>query len=340
MISDYWAFDGTSDERCPEKGIRWSWNDYRPVLGENSWAYFIAPLQVAFLKYGSVTNIPDNDYSLAMGINALTALTKMQTYTGGVSYSPNNTLFASRDTGYDVSVENNASLLSGLKMLRYILTTKGIYLDKLIPINILITGIEKFIHDSYDPNLGYFRQGGTYYSCTPSCGTFTWNPQFAVDCQTWVMSIVHPLLIDQWFGVGTSQSIWKNTKALGGYRYRPESGYYDGLGFSNNANTQVFSGEWSLGGINMLRIFANEYSNPSFLLEADHMRAAIERDLLRTDSINGEVVKGILYSNKRYWIPFGWWANSVLSTASTGWTVLADNNYNPWYLGGAYKVNY
>lgn len=52
MIADYWALDGTVDARCPDKNHRWTWNDYRPVLGENSWANLLAPLQVAILKYG------------------------------------------------------------------------------------------------------------------------------------------------------------------------------------------------------------------------------------------------------------------------------------------------
>jgi hypothetical protein len=32
--------------------MAWTWNDYRPVLGENSWANLLAPLQVAYQKYG------------------------------------------------------------------------------------------------------------------------------------------------------------------------------------------------------------------------------------------------------------------------------------------------
>jgi len=75
------------------------------------------------------------------------------------------------------------------------------------------------------------------------------------------------------------------------------------------------------------------------LQEADRMRNAIENELTIHGSINGYDCPGVLYSNKRYFIPFGWWANSVLSTASTGWAVFLDKNYNPMFLGGSYNVN-
>jgi len=336
MISDYWAFQGTVDQRCPEKNVPWTWNDYRPVLGENAWAFLIAPLQVAFIKYGSVANIPPNDLSLSMALNILPSFVKMCRPNGGVAFSPNNTLNGNRDSGYDVSTENNASLLGGLKMLRYILTTKGIYLERLAEVNLLIDSIERYIKSSYDPVNQFFRQGGTYYN-PPD---FQWSTDFAVDCQTWVMSVINPLLIDQWFGTGTSNAIWQKTKALGGFNCNAITGYCDGLGFSYNTNDRVFSGEWTLGGVNMLRIFAREYSNPAYLTEATFMRDAIESQLRQTQTIDGVPVIGLLYANKRYFIPFGWWANPVLSTASSSWAIMADNDYNPFYLGGEYRVNY
>jgi len=338
MRSDYWAFDGTVDARCPEKEVRWTWNDYRPVLGENSWSNLIAPLQVAWIKYGSVINIPANDLSITMALSFLPGLVKTIMPIGAVAYSPNNTLVGSHDTGYDVSTENNASLYAGLKMLRYILEQKGIYLDKLADINLLLTNIEAYIQRSYDSVNGYFRQGGSYYSTRFEWATGT---PFSVDCQTWVMSVINPLLIDQWFGIGTSQNIWRNTKTLGGFNCNyPATGYCEGVGFTYNNADRVFSGEWTLGAINMLRIFAAEYSNPSFLTEATFMRDHIESQLVFSDNILGVPVTGVLYSNKRYYIPFGWWANRVLSTASTGWTALTDRDFNPFYLGGAYRVNY
>jgi len=340
MISDYWALDGTVDERCPELGNRWTWNDYRPVLGENSWAFLIGPLQVAYIKWGSVAAIPSNDLSIQMAINFLPSLVKQLSPIGAVYYAPKNTLaYGDRDAGFDISTENNISLLGGLKMLRYILSQKSIHLDKLGDINNLITNIENYIKLSYDPVLGYFRQGGSY----SASGVFSWatgDIAFAVDCQTWAMTVVSPLLIDQWFGSGTSIKIWETTKRLGGYNCHSGTGFCDGLGFTTNAADQVFSGEWTLGGINMLRVFANEYNNQAFLTEAKFMRDAIEAQLVASDNIEGTPVTGVLYANKRYWIPFGWWANKLISTISTAWTVLVDKDFNPFHLGGAYRVNY
>jgi len=255
-------------------------------------------------------------------------------------YAPKNTLaYGDRDAGFDISTENNISLLGGLKMLRHILSQKGIHLDKLADINNLITNIENYIKLSYDPGLGYFRQGGSYDKTT---GVFNWatgDIAFAVDCQTWAMSVVSPLLIDQWYGAGTSIKVWENTKKLGGYNCQP-GGYCEGLGFTINTADHVFSGEWTLGGINMLRIFATEYNNQAFQTEAKYMRDAIEAQLIAHETIEGTPVTGVLYANKRYWIPFGWWANKLICTVSTAWTVLVDNDYNPFYLGGAYRVNY
>jgi len=152
--------------------------------------------------------------------------------------------------------------------------------------------------------------------------------------------VISPLLIDQWFGVGASHNIWQTTKRIGGFNcIHPTTGYCDGVGFTQNPE-QVFSGEWTLGAINMLRIFASEYNNLSYQTEAKFMRDAIENQLIGTATIGSTPVTGVKYSNIRYYIPFGWWANPLLSVASTGWTVFADNDFNPFYLGGAYKVNY
>jgi len=42
----------------------------------------------------------------------------------------------------------------------------------------------------------------------------------------------------------------------------------------------------------------------------------------------------LLYANKRVWIPFGWFANAMPATASSGWAVMVYKCYNPFILGG------
>jgi len=68
------------------------------------------------------------------------------------------------------------------------------------------------------------------------------------------------------------------------------------------------------------------------------MRAAVESELTRKISIKGVQATAINYANKRYFIPFGWYANPLPSTASVGWAVFTDKNYNPYYFGGDYNV--
>jgi len=186
--------------------------------------------------------------------------------------------------------------------------------------------------------LVFFRQGGSFDVNT---NEFIWANVFAVDCQTWALSSVHPLLVDQWFGAGTSLNIWKTTKRLGGYKCQNETGLCEGLGFSDNIDDQVLSGEWTLGASNMLRILAGIYHDQAATLnaEADFMLNNVVNQLTRTETIDGVVAKGILYASKRYWIPFGWWANPLLSTVSTGWTVLLEKNHNPLNLKGEYIVD-
>jgi len=340
MISDYWALMNTVDLRCPEKEYLWTWNDYKPILGENSWAGLVAPLQLAYAKFGSVSAIPDNDIGIQMAIDFLPSLDSMLTPVGAVYYSPRNVLgYGNADVGDDISTENNISLLAGLKMLRFILTKKNIHMDKMALVNKLIDNITRYLKDTYDPVNNYFRQGGKY---DPVKG-FRWatgDALFAVDCQTWLMTVINPLLIDQWYGAGTAIKVWNTTKALGGYKYNRQTGWAEGVGFSINAVDQVFSGEWTLGGINMLRVFSKAFNDASFNHEADYMRAAITRELYTEDIIDGVKTRGVLYANKRYFIPFGWWANPLMSSASTGWTVLVDSAFNPFYLGGQYLSDY
>jgi len=271
-----------------------------------------------------------------MALGLLPSLLKQMSAVGAVHYAPKNTLTGAYDVGYDVSTENNVSVLSGLLMLRYLLTQKNIYLDKLAEINFLIERITEYLRSSFDPVEGYFLQGLAY----DENDNFVWRYTFAVDCQTWALSVLGPLLVDQWLGPRASVAIWENTKKLSGYHCNDQTGYCEGVGYTEDADKDVFSGEWTLGAINMLRIFARDYNDPSFLNEAQFMLDNVNTQLLQNENIDGVPVTGILYSNKRYWIPFGWWANNYLSTASTGWNVLVQSNYNPLHLGGAYTANY
>jgi len=211
----------------------------------------------------------------------------------------------------------------------------------LIPtLQTLITGITNFLKSAYEPSAGYFRQGGTYDHLTKKWDWGSGVPSFAVDCQTWVISVLGAPLIDQWFGVGTAFAVWSTTKQLGGYLYNVVSGRVQGVGFTNNSGINILSGEWSFGAINMANILVKQYSgNTNFTqsLQRDisDIRYSIENRLTNSLSFkNGNQTTAVLYSNVRYKIPFGWYANAIPSTASTGWAVLVDKNFNPFVIGG------
>jgi hypothetical protein len=41
-----------------------------------------------------------------------------------------------------------------------------------------------------------------------------------------------------------------------------------------------------------------------------------------------------LYASRRYFIPFGWYANPIPSTCATAWMLMVANTYNPFLAGG------
>jgi hypothetical protein len=350
MVSDVWSFDGTQDVRCPTLNGQtntWKWNDYRPVTGENSWASLIGPLQVAYIKANKIIdNIPDSDSAFELALEFVPAVEAMLIVTNGaIYYAPRNTWDSSDPTiGDSVSTENAASLLAGLKMFLYILSHRSspTYQSWVPRVQNLVNHITNYIHSSYNYQYGYFSQGGKFDARTK---TWTWvqEPFFAVDCQTWVITVLGKELIDSWFGEGTTLGIWNNTKRIGGYMFNPTSTWVSGVGFTDNTKDQVFSGEWSLGAINMLYVLANSYTGPeksALQAEAAFMRLALENDLVKPGSLDGIPATGVYYSNKRYYIPFGWYANPLWSTASVGWTVTTDLQFNPFYLGGALQSVY
>eukprot|EP01063_Lacrimia_lanifica_P022057 TRINITY_DN29768_c0_g1_i1.p2 TRINITY_DN29768_c0_g1~~TRINITY_DN29768_c0_g1_i1.p2 ORF type:complete len:538 (+),score=218.56 TRINITY_DN29768_c0_g1_i1:56-1669(+) len=349
MVTDYWSIEGTIDQRCPEKQMAWTWNDYTPVLGENSWASLISPMQVAYhVADGNLDAIPDDGAELKLATQFLTALEVMKVGdTGAFYYTPHNTWFYNQpNMGSTVSTENMGSTLAGLKMLHAVIDGKATSVHKaLLPqIQGFIDGAEKYLMSAWDAEAKFFRQGGTYDA---AAGEFHWvqgdSPKFATDCQTWVSTALGTAKIDAALGENTAYNLWQTVKQYTGYKPTAD-GKVSGVGFTDKTFKnlgEVFSGEWTLGAINWLRVMAEEsnYSDEqkqSLRDDADYMRDAIEHELLQivpTQKAPGNNF-GVKYSNRRYWIPFGWWANSIQSTASTAWAVAVDKSWNPLRLGG------
>jgi len=268
-------------------------------------------------------------------------LPQIQLPNGAIAYAPWNTYdFTNPALGGTTSTENCASTLASLRIFLYVLQNNpNTQYKSLIPnVQKVISGLLSFIKSAYNPSNGYFYQGGTLEN-----GAWTWNADpasmFAVDCQTWVMSVLGAPQVDEWFGAGTALNIWETTKKLGGYEYDASSDTVQGVGFSLNQQSEVLSGEWTFGAINMLRIFATQYNDSAtrqkLINQAYTMRQNIEARITFTDStLPGSVV---YYANKRYTIPWGWYANPVPSTASISWAVMVDSNFNPFVLGGSYN---
>jgi len=352
-ICDIWDVGGTIDERCPSLNQTWKWNSYNPVLGENSWAQLIAPMHYLYNSTnGSLQNVPDTSPELLMATNFLGALELLAAgNTGGFYYGPHNMWSQDgSDTGYSISTENQASTLAGLKMLRQVIAANpnSVYQNQLQRIDGYIAGLKKFILGAYNVSLGYFVQGATYMANTT---TLTYNGgevPFAVDCQTWVSSVLGSELIDSTFGAGTTLNLWSTVKNIAGYGLK--YGMVKGVGYSSNAyenGGQVFSGEWTFGAMNWLRILINngtltDAQKQELKIELTYMRSCIESELVVKFPVQKTSTEShsVLYSDIRYWIPFGWYANAIPALSSTSWAVFYDLGFNPLMMDGTYRSEY
>lgn len=349
LIGDFWAIEGTVDERCPSKNRLWTWNDYKPILGENAWAQLIGPTHNAvLLNNGNLDLIEDTDPMFVLGIPFLQALNAMAVgNTGTYYYTPRNTWFGysatAQNIGSTVSVENQASLLGGLKLFYDVINgkTTSQYKSYLPQIKTMITNLTTFLLSAYDRDMGFFRQGFTY---NPTTGTIDWGqngePLFAVDCQTWVSSVLGTQLIDSTFGDATAYNLWQTTKLYANYTC--PNGNLCGVGYTfNNISGQVLSGEWSYGALNWLKIMQNDSNYNETLLsnlqtDEQSINFGLYSYVVTSTPINNstESYDTVLYADSRYWIPFGWFANPLPALASTGWAVFIANSFNPFHLHG------
>jgi hypothetical protein len=175
---------------------------------------------------------------------------------------------------------------------------------------------------------------------------------FAVDCQTWGMLVLGQKRFDTWYGgKQTAYGIWKNAKKLAGYYV---NGELAGVGYTTDPtknktteSTMIWSGEWTWGAVFMTRRLAKEYSlaghsdwAAELKKDSDNMVKYMTKEVIPCDDgvwCGGGLVQkdgSYLYANKRFFIPWGWYANPIGATSSTGWAVLNDFNFDPFMLGG------
>jgi hypothetical protein len=86
-----------------------TWQDWKPVTGENAWCGYIGPLQAAHLSFGG--HIPRTDPSIKLAYEMLPAVEAMQCAIGALYHVPTG---VSGKTPNEISNENNFSMYAGL----------------------------------------------------------------------------------------------------------------------------------------------------------------------------------------------------------------------------------
>ena len=374
-----------------------TWSDWKPITGENAWAFFIGPLQAAHIQHvigDKKPVIPFDDIAIQNVLDALPAFAAMQSAIGGVYYAPAGTV-GNQGTQplnpHVVSVENNLSLYAGLRLLRATLRAQAAGQLKLTDvdrskiekalrtIDVMVDGGSDGAKRKTAGLLSFFRnaawqdggfvQGGL--ANDPAQGR-NWVPALtprAVDVETWAIAALGTKQIDAWFGYGAAFDMWQKLKTWGAYGVGKTLwgvGYSDGDGNGIDASGSykqgVMSAEWTAGAINAVRNMIGAYSaetpSSSHYAVAVKYIAALKEDetamlravqMLRLDKYQATVFPGkpdnysdlisektkpYLYASRRYFIPFGWYANPIPSTTSTAWMFMLANTYDPFGFGG------
>jgi hypothetical protein len=205
-----------------------TWLDWKPITGENAWGFLIGPLQTAYLnqKVSGRNYIPYSNPAVQNALEVFIAFRCMQSCLGAIYYACKGSLGNTGDqpvNPYSVSVENNASALAGLMILRSVLQDELQYESDLTPgqkeyiqttisnIQIMIYGgqlplgqqtkglLSFFQNNAWNAKSKVFYQGG--YANDPSQGS-EWVPiaePKAVDVMTWGISVLGQPLMDAWF---------------------------------------------------------------------------------------------------------------------------------------------
>jgi hypothetical protein len=238
----------------------------------------------------------------------------MQSEIGGVYYAPAGTIMNQGTqpvNPYQVSVENNASLYAGLRVLEATLRatlaqektlskadTARID-DALATLDVMINGGRLADNAHTAGLLSFFKtnawrdhefvQGGLANDPHAGIAWVASNGPKAVDANTWTVAALGARRIDEWFGFGASFELWQRMKGWGAYgadRTLWGVGYsdQDGNGIERNGHYRqgILSAEWTAGAITMLRNLIEYYSAvPS--RSAQHAKAAAFVRALQTD---------------------------------------------------------
>ena len=274
-----------------------SWSDWKPITGDNAWAFLVGPLQAAYLHYvvdGGAKCVPYSEPAVQNAISVLRAFAAMQSAAGAVYYAPAGTLQnqgAASVSPYFVSIENNLSLLAGLNILQSTLVHELAADSRLAAdagnqianasklIETLLSGgalpdarntkgLREFLH-THAWHEGEFVTGG--FANEPGANA-EWRPMpgpKAVDVNTWGVAALGSEQIDAWFGFGAAYQLWERLKDWGAYG---EGKTLWGVGYSDldsngrapegSFRAGVLSAEWTAGAIVMVRNMIHHYRSP------------------------------------------------------------------------------
>jgi len=357
--AQYWNFAGAVH-----------WNDWKPITGENVWGAILGPMQTLFIK--NCTHIPkfstfkDAPYEVQLAISILPACDALMSPLGSLYHCPLGAKMYPPDDKEEINVsnENNFSGWAAFKALFFILDNYYTGGDDTLDFakqttSKLIKGLDNWFAHYLLPHKiagqDVISQGGH----VSFDGTYDYqqgDQAFAVDCQTWGLLNIGAKVFDQNYPVSAYQ-VWQNTKTLSGY-------YIDnnlaGVGYTvpkiingSYPKPDIWSGEWTWGAIFMTRRLAEQYRALGKFDYANSLKADSDSMLKYTqmavqpnkDGIwsGGGLVQSdgsYLYANKRFFIPWGWYANPIGATSSTAWAVANEFDYNPFMLGGGNSTTF
>jgi len=349
------------------------WNDWKPITGENVWGAILGPLQQLFIKncshirkFGTFADAPGE---VQLAVSVMPAVTALVSPLGSLYHCPLGAKMYPPDPDEETNVsnENNFSAYAAFKALYFILDTfyisggDQVLDDAKTMVGKIIAGLDNWFGTYLLPakiaGKDVISQGG-HVTFDGQYKYQQGDQAFAVDCQTWGLLVLGQKKFDAAYaGKGvTAYSVWQNAKALAGYYI---GGVLAGVGYTTSASQNgtapdVWSGEWTWGAIFMCRKVAAEYRKAgrgdyAASLEADaasmvqYMKQEVK--VCEDDPVwcpgGGLVLPdgSYLYANKRFFIPWGWYANPIGATSSTAWAVCDDWKYNPFMLGGGGSNN-
>jgi hypothetical protein len=294
-----------------------TWSDWKPITGENAWAFLIGPLQAAHIHYvidEKAKFIPFKELAVQNALDVLPAFAATQSAVGGVYYAPSGTVGNEGDAPvnpHQISVENNLSLYAGLQILRATLQAeldtdtalegdeKSRIKDALHLIEVMIAGGQSGKNSPTKGLLSFFKtaawqnggfvQGGLANDPGQSRDWVPTATPMAVDVETWGIAALGTKQIDQWFGYGASFELWQRLKTWGGYgvgKVLWGVGYSDqdgnGIDQSGAYRRGVMSAEWTAGAINAVRNMISAYGaeapSSSHYSAAQKYLAALKQD--------------------------------------------------------------